>query len=346
MSEQEGQSDCKQLVTKKVNTLYSIMRSYESKLGGGEGTVGMYGSLSEASMQRVLDSLVLHCSMNSSSILVDVGAGLGRPLMHALVSPGVSGAVGIELDQVKVTKAQALIHETAHEMARRELLELREGAMPRIVCSGIEDVSSLDPVTHAYSFWEGVPIEGRIAFGSLFAASNSLQAVAVVQRAVKYNPVEVMCGLGFGILQLVDKFGVTMSGSRNGFTAYIFLRTETSNLHQQVGSLDTFRVPLKPYPKRKRIPSKKYNSPPSSPQYQRKTKKQTQSKQKTRKRPQVKSLNFELLNQQLEQQQQLISQNVDLPPTPPSSSSTTSVVFQHQQEEIAVDSQIQTKNKR
>lgn len=36
-------------------------------------------------------------------------------------------------------------------------------------------VTLLDPATHAYSFWEGVPLPAKLAFGKLFAASATLQ---------------------------------------------------------------------------------------------------------------------------------------------------------------------------
>lgn len=34
---------------------------------------------------------------------------------------------------------------------------------------------SLDAWTHAYSFWEGVPVDSRRAFAKLFRASKTLQ---------------------------------------------------------------------------------------------------------------------------------------------------------------------------
>jgi hypothetical protein len=36
-------------------------------------------------------------------------------------------------------------------------------------------VQGLGGATHAYSFWEGIPQEGRGAFGRLFASSKSLK---------------------------------------------------------------------------------------------------------------------------------------------------------------------------
>ncbi len=72
----------------------------------------------------------------------------------------------------------------------------------------------MDPCTHAYSFWEGVPYDGKMAFGRLFAGSRTLRSVAVVQRAMrgKQEPADVMEELGFGSLVLVDSFSVSMSG--------------------------------------------------------------------------------------------------------------------------------------
>ncbi len=52
----------------------------QNKLGGGEGIEGLYGSLTRTGMQRILDSLTLHCGLGSDSRLVDIGAGLCRYL--------------------------------------------------------------------------------------------------------------------------------------------------------------------------------------------------------------------------------------------------------------------------
>ena len=39
----------------------------------------------------------------------------------------------------------------------------------------LHQIRSLEPGTHAYSFWEGVPTEGKCAFGKLFAESKSMK---------------------------------------------------------------------------------------------------------------------------------------------------------------------------
>lgn len=61
----------------------------QKQLGGGEGIEGIYGSITQKGTQRIFSSLHHNCGMGHDSVLVDVGAGLGRPLVHALFCPGV-----------------------------------------------------------------------------------------------------------------------------------------------------------------------------------------------------------------------------------------------------------------
>lgn len=78
----------------------------------------------------------------------------------------------------------------------------------------VNGAGTLDPATHAYAFWEGIPVKARVAFGELFANSSTLQSVAIVQRAIRrQTPAELMAGYNFGSLQLMDTLkGIHMSG--------------------------------------------------------------------------------------------------------------------------------------
>ncbi|GBF95231.1 hypothetical protein Rsub_07946 [Raphidocelis subcapitata] len=202
--------------------LYSIMQTMESKLGGGEGVEGIYGSITATGMGRIFDCMQHNCALDGRSRLVDVGAGLGRPLLHAALRYGLCGAYGVELDPVKVSKAEAFIAYVMRELALRGIAPDRM-ATPLITRAPVERVESLDPATHAYSFWEGVPRDGKAAFGRLFRTSQTLKAVAVVQRAIRgTDPSLEMQSLGFGPLLLIKSFPVNMSGSGRSFTAYVF----------------------------------------------------------------------------------------------------------------------------
>ncbi|GIL61222.1 hypothetical protein Vafri_15627 [Volvox africanus] len=207
-----------------VDTLYGLMQSYENKLGGGEGIEGLYGSITQASMQKVLDCLKRNSGLDSRSVFIDIGAGLGRPLLHAMVSIGVGSAWGVELDRIKCDKAAAFCRNVIQQLVKQEFLGSTV-EVPSVICSPVEKVASLEPATHAYSFWEGVPPSGKEAFGKLFAKSRTLRAVAVVQRAIRgQEPAAMMRDLGFGPVLLIASFPVKMSGSGRAFTAYIFTK--------------------------------------------------------------------------------------------------------------------------
>lgn len=65
-----------------------------------------------------------------------------RPLLHALVEPGIRGGFGVELDPVKVHKARAFIQQTMAESARRGAL-LPSTLAPVVQCGSVEEVRSM-----------------------------------------------------------------------------------------------------------------------------------------------------------------------------------------------------------
>lgn len=84
-------------------------------------------------------------------------------------------------------------------------------------CVQVNGAGTLDPATHAYTFWEGIPAKARTAFGELFARSSTLCCIAIVQRAIRrQSPEEYMESLNFGSLQLMETLsGIHMSGTLN-----------------------------------------------------------------------------------------------------------------------------------
>lgn len=50
----------------------------QNRLGGGEGVEGLYGSITCTGTQKVLAAMSKHCGLDKDSVLVDIGAGLGR----------------------------------------------------------------------------------------------------------------------------------------------------------------------------------------------------------------------------------------------------------------------------
>jgi len=183
----------------------------------------------------------MQCGLDRRSVVVDVGSGLGRPLLHAVVSHGCRGALGIELDPVKTHKARHLCRETLRRLDGDGIDGHR--AAPTLVWADVGALTALGPCTHAYSFWEGVPPTARRAFGRLFASSSTLHTLTVVQRGIRGvggkgegdrdNMVDNIVARTLtrdaafpAGLELIDDASVAMSGSGRRFRAYTLRRTD------------------------------------------------------------------------------------------------------------------------
>eukprot|EP00210_Caulerpa_lentillifera_P006453 g6165.t1 len=224
-----------------LKALYRYMRSLENKLGGGEGFEGVYGSLTMTGMNEVIKSMQRNCKLTNNSSLVDVGSGLGRPLLHASLSPGISKLWGIEMDSVKVQKSLTFLRQVRQSMVSAGKWPQEISDPPKLTHAPIENIESLDSYTHAYSFWEGVPVQAKRAFGELFTTSESMIGLTVVQRAFRRSPESEMEKLGFCGLTLMQSIRVRMSGSGQTFTAYVFYRAKLPAAHPALSSPSTPR---------------------------------------------------------------------------------------------------------
>jgi len=59
--------------------------------------------------EHLLDVWSRECMLDGESVVLDMGTGLGRPLLHAVVGRKVKGAFGIEVDPIKCIKARPFI---------------------------------------------------------------------------------------------------------------------------------------------------------------------------------------------------------------------------------------------
>jgi hypothetical protein len=174
------------------------------------------------------------------SIVVDVGSGLCRFLMHA-VGDGVQAAYGIEVDVLKCQKAESSINVTLQKMRKAHSAAavaafLPEGKVPHIIFSSIHDIRSIDPATHVLACWQGFSQVDQKATGKLFCESSTVLAVTIVQHfqwvdvhssSPLHQQMEAaMAGLGFGQVRMVGlPLPVKMSGGRNEqLQAYTFLK--------------------------------------------------------------------------------------------------------------------------
>lgn len=120
-----------------------IVNGSKGNVGGGEGMEGIYGSLTLNGMQSVVTSLQRFCGLKAESGFVDVGAGLGRPMMHLLVHPGLKKLWGIEVDGIKIQKACAFTRQLQQKLRNEGTISHAESIDLKITHSGIEEVGTV-----------------------------------------------------------------------------------------------------------------------------------------------------------------------------------------------------------
>lgn len=92
-------------------------------------------------------ALKRHCDLACESGFVDIGAGLGRPLVHVMVMPGVKRLWGIEMDSIKVQKALAFLRQMQQKLCMEGILHEDNLDAPKFTHSAVEKVVTLSDFT-------------------------------------------------------------------------------------------------------------------------------------------------------------------------------------------------------
>jgi hypothetical protein len=207
------------VIPDSVKAAYSEMRKIERQIGGDGGGAGMYGSLSEGGMQPIITYFKLH-GMGRESVFVDVGTGLGRPLVHAMVDAHVHTAYGYELAEEKCRNAREMMR----RLHQRGILSERQYRSIHLRCMDVARLHQLPPgTTHVYAFWQGFHPEDKMAFGRLFSECDTARSICVVNNVTAgwSRPEQQMAEYEFGTLRLDMRRRVNAQGG-SSFTAFVF----------------------------------------------------------------------------------------------------------------------------
>ncbi|KAJ1412193.1 hypothetical protein B484DRAFT_402394 [Ochromonadaceae sp. CCMP2298] len=243
-------------VTWRTEQAYKILQKTTGQLGGNGYNGAIYGELTMRSMQRVLNILVNQCGLTSSSRFIDVGAGLGKPNIHAAQDPACRLSIGVELEEIRW---QLSMHNMDHflpavEADEVEISSASASAAPskgkgkkteseapttstsssstpasapaeglhggvHFILDDIDSATSMDPFTHIYMFDLGFPPPLQQSIAKKF--NESVHA----EYLVSYRPERSVIGVyGFAV-ELVAQQLCSMHGSGEGHTAYIYKRT-------------------------------------------------------------------------------------------------------------------------
>ena len=177
----------------------SIREIYKNVVLDGCGQ-GIYGEITMCSMQKIIEYLKKQCMFDSSSIFLDIGAGLGKPNIHVAVETGAL-SVGIEVEYLRWV------------LSLKNVLPLNKKIL--MIHGDIETLSDLDPFTHIYMF--------DIGFNpmTMTSISESFNASRVPKILICYKKPKVIERYGFNV-QYLGQLKVTMCGSRESHTVYFY----------------------------------------------------------------------------------------------------------------------------
>lgn len=207
----------KRFVELEVSEAYRAIRKQTGALGGNAAGGAIYGEITQASFQRIVDFLKENCELSSSSRFLDVGSGLGKPNFHVAIDPGVDVSYGVELEELRW-------HLSLHNL--RSVLSLESGKnKPNhtvFTAGDITDAHTLNPFSHVYSFDVGFPPDVMDQLATIFNRS------AARYFASFHTPRKVIDDYGFDV-ENIGRVATSMAGSSEGHQCYFYRRIESSD---------------------------------------------------------------------------------------------------------------------
>ena len=163
-----------------VTTLYNIISTHTLQLANGSGG-SVYGEMTQHSMQTILELLVNEAGLGASSKFIDVGAGLGKPSLHAALYPGVTVSFGVEVSKERWQLSLINLH-----YALKQFPELR--TKPRVCFqeADAKQLKTLDPFTHVFLFDAAFTDDLRDALSQALNQSTTVTHVLSFQPLHKF----------------------------------------------------------------------------------------------------------------------------------------------------------------
>jgi hypothetical protein len=86
-------------VLEPVSKLYNVICKATGKISGTSVGAPIFGELTERSMIDIFQTMTDHCNFSNKSYFIDIGSGLGNPVLHSLIHICPKISLGIECDE-------------------------------------------------------------------------------------------------------------------------------------------------------------------------------------------------------------------------------------------------------
>lgn len=215
---------------KESQAVYKLFRTLPAAEGGP-----VYGELTQGSMDRILLKLEELCDLDQSSVFVDLGAGIGKPIFHAAAKTKARFSIGVECMGVRWWQSIAL-----HTRCFSHFPEVAEKVL--FVHADISDLESLGHCTHAYCFSKGFSPDGVAKLAKVFDDSPMLAFVACF-----HTPAQLDCaGLRHFDLEPVCVLETAMSGSGEKQRCFFYKRNRGTFI-EPCSAPFPFALPKRPW---------------------------------------------------------------------------------------------------
>lgn len=195
-----------------LDKLYSLVHSKTSSIGGGGAGGSIYGEITQQSFHNLVELLVDKCNFTTESIFLDIGSGLGKPNLHVSLYPGVEKSYGVEIHGGRWWQSLSVL---------KECIQNDIGLQVFLAHADICSMSTLDPISHVYTFNPGFPVETMQYVATIFHSSNTTTFISC------YDKPTSMEDYGFDVT-FIQALPMKLAGSREQHTCYTYKRNDTN----------------------------------------------------------------------------------------------------------------------
>jgi hypothetical protein len=142
-----------------VNKAYKIVRKLTGSIGGNGYCGPIYGELTMGSMQKMIDLMMKHTSLDKTSRFIDVGSGIGKPNIHVAQYPGVAFSCGVEMEHARWSLGMTCLKAVLDEAVKENDNDNHDSEDNDVVRGNtvflhknITEAETFDPFTHVYMF--------------------------------------------------------------------------------------------------------------------------------------------------------------------------------------------------
>jgi hypothetical protein len=137
-----------------VNRVYKIVRRLTGSIGGNGYCGPIYGELTMGSMQKMIDLMIEHTSLDETSKFIDVGSGIGKPNLHVAQYPGVAFSCGVEMEHTRWSLGMVCLKAVLDQAVSESERSLSPKIQGKCVFlhKNVTEAKTFDPFTHVYMF--------------------------------------------------------------------------------------------------------------------------------------------------------------------------------------------------